>query len=134
MFRGLVFRHLRPGRTFWRAATVSVLFFAGAHVPLLLVHDTVIGIATILLALPTGYLTAYLYEDGRNTIWGCALFHTVNNGIPFVVMINPDIQLVAASLYILVGMVTAGGFVVWAFRSGRLSGEPRYIPAQDTAG
>jgi membrane protease YdiL (CAAX protease family) len=119
MFRGLVFRRLRQDRTFWRAATLSVVIFAGAHIPSIFTFNPVVGIVSIILAIPTGYLLAYLYERGRGTIWGCVLFHAANNGIPFIIALAPDAQLVAASLYMLVGMVVSGGLMLWVFRATR---------------
>ncbi|HXV99180.1 MAG TPA: CPBP family intramembrane glutamic endopeptidase [Anaerolineae bacterium] len=125
IFRGLIFRHLRAGRTFWRAATLSVLYFAGAHVPLIFSSNLPVGLVSILYAIPTGYLLAYLYERGRNTVWGCVLFHAVNNGVPFIALVSPTGQLIASLLYLLVGFITTGGFMVWVFRSRQLSQEAR---------
>ncbi|MBK8020880.1 MAG: CPBP family intramembrane metalloprotease [Chloroflexi bacterium] len=35
MMRGFIFRHLREGRPFWRAAALSTVFFAVYHIPLI---------------------------------------------------------------------------------------------------
>jgi membrane protease YdiL (CAAX protease family) len=117
LFRGLVFRHLRGGRSFWRAATVSAVYFAGAHIPLLFTSHPAVAVVSIVLAIPTAYLTAYLYERGHNTVWGCVLFHAVNNGIPYTMALAPEAQMGAASLYILLGTIVSGGFMIWVFRS-----------------
>jgi membrane protease YdiL (CAAX protease family) len=127
LFRGLVFHHLRAGRTFWRAATLSMLYFAGLHVPLLFSFNVPVGLATILYAIPTAYVFAYLFERGRNTVWGCVLFHMINNGLPFIMAVAPTGQLLASLLYLLIGLITTVGVTVWVFRTRQPGMEPQHV-------
>jgi membrane protease YdiL (CAAX protease family) len=54
MMRGFVFRHLRDGRPFWRAAVLSTVYFAGYHVPLIFSAGLAIGIIGVVIAIPDG--------------------------------------------------------------------------------
>ena len=116
MMRGFVFRHLREGRPFWRAAALSTVYFAGYHTVLILSAGPMIGIFAIALAIPTGFVTAYIYERGNNTIWGTALLHVVYNGLAIVFVLPTDTQPITTSLYLALGIVAAITMLVWADR------------------
>jgi membrane protease YdiL (CAAX protease family) len=118
MMRGFVFRHLREGRPFWRAAALSTLYFAGYHLPLILTAGPVIGIIAVVIAIPAGFLTAYIYERGNNTIWGSALMHVVYNALSYVFIFPSDKQLIATSLYLVAGLVVAAIMLARAYRVG----------------
>lgn len=118
MMRGFVFRHLREGRPFWRAAALSTVYFAAYHLVLIATAGPLIGIIAVVTAIPAGFLTAYIYERGNNTIWSSALFHTLYNGPAFVFIFAADSQLIASSLYLLVGIVVSTLILVSAYRSG----------------
>jgi membrane protease YdiL (CAAX protease family) len=128
MMRGFVFRHLREGRTFWRAAALSTLFFAGYHLPLLLTAGVTIGVFAVVLAIPTGFVTAYIYERGRNTVWSTALLHVVYNGLAVAFVFPPDVQPMATSLYLLVGIAMSIILLVWAYRGRQQGIGSRVIP------
>jgi membrane protease YdiL (CAAX protease family) len=117
MMRGYVFRHLREGRGFWRAATLSTIYFALYHFPLILTAGPVIGIAGVIMSIPIGFLTAYVYERGENTIWGPVLLHAVTNGLAYSFVFAPETQAIASSLYLVTGMVTSTIMLVWAYRA-----------------
>jgi membrane protease YdiL (CAAX protease family) len=116
MMRGFVFRHLREGRAFWLAAALSTVYFAGYHLPLIVTEGVLVGVIGVLVAVPTGLLTAYIYERGANTIWGSALLHAGNNALIFVVAFPPEVQPIATSLYLVLGIVVATALLVWAYR------------------
>jgi membrane protease YdiL (CAAX protease family) len=118
MMRGFVFRHLREGRPFWHAAALSTVYFAGYHLPLILTAGPVIGIIAVVIAIPAGFLTAYIYECGNNTIWGSALMHVVYNALSYVFIFPPDKQLIATSLYLIAGLVVAAIMLARAYRGG----------------
>ena len=118
MMRGYVFRHLREGRSFWRAATLSTVYFAAYHCPILLTQGALVGSIAIIVAIPIGFLTAYIYERSKNTIWGPALLHAVNNGLVMLLLVPDDIQPVASSLYMLVGIAVSALMLVRAYRAG----------------
>jgi membrane protease YdiL (CAAX protease family) len=118
MMRGFVFRHLREGRPFWRAAALSTVYFAGYHLPLIFSAGLTVGIISVVIAIPTGLLTAYSYERGNNTIWGPALLHAVYNGLAFVFIFPAETQPIATSLYLLIGILVSSILLVVAYRSG----------------
>jgi membrane protease YdiL (CAAX protease family) len=76
LFRGYVFNFLRTERTFWKAATISMILFGAMHLLLLLWLPLPIAIAAIILAILAAYPTAYLFEIGNRTIWPSAILHT----------------------------------------------------------
>ena len=118
MMRGYVFRHLREGRGFWRAAALSTVYFAGYHFPIILTAGPLIGITGVILAIPIGFLTAYIYERGGNTVWGPGLLHAVYNGLIYIFLFPADQQPITSSLYMLLGTVVAALMLWWAYRSG----------------
>ena len=118
MMRGFVFRHLREGRPFWRAAALSTVYFAAYHLRLILVAGPLVGIIAVVTAIPAGFLAAYIYEKGNNTIWGPALLHAVYYILTAAFAFPTDVQLIASSLYLLVGIVVSTLILVSAYRAG----------------
>jgi membrane protease YdiL (CAAX protease family) len=85
VFRGLAFRHLRAGRSFWRAATLSAVLFSAVHFANL-IHgisaEVLTGIAvSLVFSFMLAYPLAYLFERGGNVLWGCAFFHVAVDSI-----------------------------------------------------
>jgi len=77
LFRGYLFGHIRVGRTFWRAAAVSMLPFVTVHLVLFFSMPWSIALASVLLAIVISFPLAYLFELGGNTIWAPAFLHFV---------------------------------------------------------
>jgi membrane protease YdiL (CAAX protease family) len=77
LFRGYLFGHIRAGRTFWRAAAVSMLPFVCVHLVLFASMPWPIALASVLLAVVISFPLAYLFELGGGTIWAPALLHFV---------------------------------------------------------
>jgi membrane protease YdiL (CAAX protease family) len=77
LFRGYLFGHIRQGRTFWRAASLSMLPFVVVHLVLFFSMPWPIALASVVLAIVISFPLAYLYELGGNTIWAPALLHFV---------------------------------------------------------
>ena len=77
LFRGYLFGHIRVGRTFWRAAAVSMLPFVSVHLVLFFSMPWPIALASVLLAIVISFPLAYLFELGGDTIWAPALLHFV---------------------------------------------------------
>lgn len=75
LFRGFLFRHLRVGRTFWRAAVLSMLPFMAAHVMLFFTLPLELAAAALALSLAISFPLAHLFELGGGTIWAPALLH-----------------------------------------------------------
>jgi membrane protease YdiL (CAAX protease family) len=88
LFRGYLFRHLRAGRSFWRAASVAALPFVAVHLVLLLTMPPIIAVAAIVLAVAMSFPLAWLFELSGNTIWGPALLHFVTQGAIKVVAVD----------------------------------------------
>lgn len=85
LYRGYLFSHLRHGRTFGRAAWLAVLLFALSHLPILWSQGLVVGGMAVALSIISSFPFAYLYEQGRNTIWAPALVHAaVDTVIPIL--------------------------------------------------
>lgn len=85
LYRSYLFGRLRHGRTFWRAAWLAVLLFALSHLPILWSQGLVVGGMAVALAISSSFPFAYLYEQGRNTIWAPALVHgAVDTVIPIL--------------------------------------------------
>jgi len=118
MMRGFVFRHLREGRSFWRAATLSTAYFAAYHLVLIFTAGPLLGIIGVVIAIPAGFLTAYIYVRGEYTILGPGLGHAVYNGLAFAFAFPADMQPVASSLYLVVGIAVSTLMLVFAYRAG----------------
>ncbi len=80
LFRGYLFRHLRRGRSFMRAALLSMLPFVAVHLILFLTMPWAIALAAVLLSVVLSCPFARLFELGGNTIWGTAVLHFVIQG------------------------------------------------------
>ena len=103
LFRGYLFGHLRRGRSFWLAATVSMLPFVGVHLFLFFTMPWPIALAAVLLAVVLSFPFAHLYEVGGSTIWAPALLHFIIQGTVKVVMVSGH----GSSIFPLVWMVAS---------------------------
>ena len=56
-------------------------------------------------------------ERGSNTIWGSALFHALVNIPTFVFALGADVQLIASSLYLVVGILVSTLVLMRAYRA-----------------
>ena len=90
LFRGYLFGHLRRGRSFWRAATLSMLPFVGVHVFLFFTMPWPVALAAVLLAVSLSFPLAHLFEVGGATIWAPAVLHFVIQGTVKVVVVSGD--------------------------------------------
>jgi membrane protease YdiL (CAAX protease family) len=80
LFRGYLFGRLRHGRSFWRAAGLSILPFAAVHLVLFLTMPWPIALAALILSIALSVPLAHLFELGGGTIWAPALVHFVVQG------------------------------------------------------
>jgi membrane protease YdiL (CAAX protease family) len=90
LFRGYLFGHLRIGRTFWRAATLSMLPFVAVHLVLFLTLPFWVAVAALMLAVAVSFPMAHLFELGGDTIWPAALVHAVVQGTIKVVVVSGE--------------------------------------------
>ena len=88
LFRGYLFGHIRVGRTFWRAAWLSMMPFVAVHLVLFATMPWPIALASVVLASIISFPLAYLYELGGSTIWGPALLHFVIQSTVKVVVVS----------------------------------------------
>jgi membrane protease YdiL (CAAX protease family) len=77
LFRSYLFGHIRVGRSFWRAAGLSMLPFVAVHLVLFFTMAWPIALASVLLAVVISFPLAYLFELGGDTIWAPAILHFV---------------------------------------------------------
>jgi membrane protease YdiL (CAAX protease family) len=114
LFRGYLFGHLRRGRSFWHAATLSMLPFVGVHVLLFFTMPWPIALAAVLLAVALSFPLAHLFEVGGATIWAPALFHFVIQATVKVVVVSGDaswafplVWMMASALIALLSLLVA---------------------------
>lgn len=75
VFRGFFFHYFRKNHSFWGAAFGSSLLWSLAHLSM----SSVFGPfwISMILAFVLGFPFAYLFEKGKNVLWGCMLVHMV---------------------------------------------------------
>lgn len=117
LFRGFVYNFLREDRSFWRAATLSMIFFGIMHLLLLFWLPIPIAIAAILLAIISAYPTAYLFENGNKTIWPSAILHSAALAtnlfiIPAEIVTSFSLIWIGIVLVVLFLVFTAGKIVL----------------------
>ena len=103
LFRGYLFNHLRRGRSFWRAATISMVPFVGVHLFLFLTMPWPVALAAVLLAVVLSFPLAHLFEMGGATIWAPALLHFIIQGTVKVIVVSGD----ASTLFPLAWMLAS---------------------------
>ena len=90
LFRGFLFGHLRIGRTFWRAAALSMLPFVVVHLVPFFTLPFWIALAALALSVVTSFPMARLFDLGGGTIWPSALLHFVIQGTIKVLAVTGD--------------------------------------------
>jgi membrane protease YdiL (CAAX protease family) len=113
LFRGFAFHNLRVGRTFGRAALLSLLLFAIAHLYLFTYMPPALALFATLLSLASAYPLAYLFERCNNTIWAPAVLHTQVHAISFFVI--PE-ALVTTSAISWISVWSVSVLLIYAFR------------------
>jgi membrane protease YdiL (CAAX protease family) len=93
LFRGYLFGHLREGRSFWRAALLSMIPFVAVHLLMFATLPWPVALASLLLAVSISFPLARLYEIGGRTIWAPAILHFVIQGALKVAEIPGDTTL-----------------------------------------
>ena len=116
LFRGYLFRHVRAGRTFWRAVALATLPFVAVHLLLFATMPWPIALAAVVLSAVVGAPLAHLFELGGGTVWAPALVHfTIQGAIKLVSLAPSDARLpvvwmaASAVLPFLVFVVPRGG-------------------------
>jgi membrane protease YdiL (CAAX protease family) len=108
MMRGYLFRHLRATRTFGWAIVWVMVLHAAMHIVIVLEAGLLVGGAAVITALASGVPMAYVFERGRNTLWGSALLHFVADTV-IVLTLGSDFSQpatqMATALWLLVVIV-----------------------------
>lgn len=114
LFRGYLFRRIRRGRPFWRAAALATVPFVAVHLVIFASQPWPVALAAVMLSAIMAFPLAYLFELGGNTIWAPAIVHFVAQGAIKVV----DLQGPSASLLPLVWMAACAviPFLVFLLR------------------
>jgi membrane protease YdiL (CAAX protease family) len=89
LFRGYLFGHLRSGRSFWRAAGLSIVPFAAVHLGLFATLSAPLAAAALVLAVSSSLPLAHLFELGGRSIWAPAIVHFVVQAVPKIVALPP---------------------------------------------
>ena len=113
LFRGFAFHNLRLGRTFGRAAWLSLLLFAIAHLYLFTYMSPILALFATFLSLASAHPLAYLFEHCNNTIWAPAVLHTQVHAISFFVI--PE-ALVATTAIAWMIVWSVSVLLIYAFR------------------
>ncbi len=103
IFRGFLFQYFRKNHTFITAALGSSLLWSLMHLNM----SSQFGEQWIsmVLALLLGFPFAYLFEKGKNVIWGAMIVHlTVDSNQLFV---NPDGTFINTGIWGVVGLLIA---------------------------
>lgn len=85
LFRGYLFGSLRRKMSFRKAALLSALCFAAAHLFMFTYMDWPVALMSTLLAVATSLPLAFLFEKGNNTVWSPAFVHTAIRTVGLVV-------------------------------------------------
>jgi membrane protease YdiL (CAAX protease family) len=108
LFRGFMYRHLRASRTFWRAAGLSALPFAAAHVPLFWSLDAGVALLALGMAIAWSFPLAWLFDRAGGSIWPGAILHAaMQSGIKVLADVD------AAFLSLAVAWVALGLTAPW---------------------
>jgi membrane protease YdiL (CAAX protease family) len=119
--RAFVFGHLRRGRSFGTAATISAAVFAAQHLYIVATTGVTVGLASVLLAALLAYPMAFVFERGGYSIGGPAILHTSSNAPAFLFAL-PD-EFTASALVPHMGVVLGSMYLVFVL-SGFLANEP----------
>jgi membrane protease YdiL (CAAX protease family) len=131
LFRAYLFGHLRVTRTFWAAATLSLLPFVAVHLPLFFTMAWPLAAAALVLAAATALPFARLYDLGGATIWAPAVLHTVIQGTVKVIDVPEEWALRFALLWMAASAVLP--FAVFAASPREQGGRPsRTLTAEQT--
>jgi membrane protease YdiL (CAAX protease family) len=103
LFRGYLFRHIRQGRSFWRAAVIASLPFVAVHLLLFASLDVPLALAALLLSVSLSFPLAWLFDLSGGSVWPPAILHfLVQGSIKLVVVPEAD------------GSTLALGWIAWA--------------------
>ncbi|MBC7769754.1 MAG: CPBP family intramembrane metalloprotease [Phycisphaerales bacterium] len=95
VFRGYLYGHIRRRHSFWRAALISTVPFATAHLYMFTTMAWPIALAALVISVLLSFPFAWLYELGGRTIWAPAIAHAVVQGaVKLLVIDAPSFPLI----------------------------------------
>ena len=112
--RGFVFGHLRRGRSFAAAATLSALLFTAQHLYIIVTTGWTIGLASVVLAAFLAYPLALAFESGGHSIAAPAILHTSSNA-PAILLRLPE-DLMATAIVSHMGVVLVSLYLLFVVR------------------
>jgi membrane protease YdiL (CAAX protease family) len=116
VYRGFLFRHLRQGRSFPRAVLLCLPLHAAAHIPIIATGGLAIGLGAIAVALAHWFPFCYVFERGRNTVWGPAILHFGTNSIKlFITAEMFALSEVQAATMLWLAVIATVPYVAFAF-------------------
>jgi membrane protease YdiL (CAAX protease family) len=96
VFRGYLFRHMRRGRSFWRAAFLAALPFIAVHLLLFATLDFPLALAALVVSVSLSFPLAWLFDRSGGSVWPPAILHfTVQGSIKLVTVPKASSMLVA---------------------------------------
>lgn len=137
LFRSYLFRYVRVGRSFWRAAALSMLPFVGVHLLLFWTMPWPVALAALLLSVIVSFPLARLFELGGHTIWAPALLHFVIQGAIKLLVLGEGAEAFAINWMIASAVVPLLVFVrypVWSRGNGDAPSERRPGGGRENAG
>jgi len=131
LFRGFMYRHLRQTRSFWRAATLSAVPFAAAHVALLWSLDLSVALLALAMAIAWSFPLACLFDRAGNSIWPGAILHAVmQGGIKILVDDAAEFQSLAIA-WVALGLAAPWLFFAVLRDRDQSMPKPGSIPSRD---
>ena len=88
LFRGYLFGSLRKSMSFRKAAFISTICFALAHLVMFIYMDWPVALLSTMLAVAISAPLAFLFERGNKTVWSPAIVHTAIRTIGLVVTVD----------------------------------------------
>jgi len=80
VFRGFLFRRLRAGRSFWRAAGLAAVPFVAVHLLLFATLSFWVALGAFAVAVSLSFPLAWLFDRSGGSIWPPAIVHAVVQG------------------------------------------------------
>ena len=106
LFRAYLFGQVRVGRSFWRAAVVSMIPFVAVHLLMFATMPWPVALAGLVLSAVISLPQAYMFELGGNTIWAPAFLHFVIQAVPKLLVFSQDGQVFAVMWMIASALVS----------------------------
>jgi membrane protease YdiL (CAAX protease family) len=113
LFRGLLYRRLRAGRSFWPGACIAAVPFVLAHAALFATLDFALALGALLVSLSLTFPLARLVDLARGSIWPGAAVHAVIQGA--IKLVEPASQDSGALALGWLAVSAAAPWIVFAF-------------------